>query len=101
MGKGRIRPVKIAPSNFMHFVYILSSKKDKGIYIGFTNNIKRRLLEHNTKKDQWTSRKKPWELVYCEIYKSSEDAKEREESLKLHARALAQLKRRISRSLGN
>ena len=43
--------------------------------------------------------KGPWELIYCEVYKSYEDAKERENRLKYYGRALAQLKRRIKRSL--
>jgi len=83
----------------MWCVYILRSKEDRSIYIGLTQNLKRRILEHNSGKNFSTKSKRPWELIYCEIYKSSEDAKKREESLKLHARALSQLKKRISHSL--
>jgi len=83
----------------MWCVYLIKSKSDRSIYIGLTNNLKRRLKEHNSGKTFSTKSKIPWELIYCEIYKSAEDAKKREESLKLHARALAQLKKRISQSL--
>lgn len=31
----------------MYFVYILKSKKDKSLYVGYTNNIEHRLEEHN------------------------------------------------------
>ena len=83
----------------MWCVYLIRSKKDKSIYIGLTQNLKRRLAEHNSGQTFSTKSKVPWELIYCEIYKSEEDAKKREESLKLHARALAQLKRRLYHSL--
>lgn len=83
----------------MWCVYIIKSKKDKSIYIGFTNNIKRRIAEHNSGKTFSTKNRVPWELIYCEIYKSEKDAKKREESLKLHARVLTQLKKRIFYSL--
>lgn len=32
----------------MYYVYILKSEKDGGLYIGKTNDIKRRLAEHNS-----------------------------------------------------
>lgn len=32
----------------MQYVYILISEKDRGLYIGKTNNVARRLQEHNT-----------------------------------------------------
>ena len=84
----------------MQFVYLIQSKTSQALYIGFTNNLKRRLTEHNENKSFSTKNKGPWELIYCEVYKSYEDAKEREDRLKYHVRALAQLKRRIKRSLG-
>lgn len=83
----------------MQFVYLIHSKTSKAIYIGFTNNLKRRLEKHNNNKSFSTKDKGPWELIYCEVYKSYQDAKERESRLKYYGRALAQLKRRIKRSL--
>ncbi len=32
----------------MFYVYVLRSKKDDGFYIGFTSNLKRRIIEHNS-----------------------------------------------------
>jgi len=83
----------------MWWIYLIQSKRDKSIYIGLTKNIKRRLREHNSGQTFSTRKKRPWELIYCEIYKSSKDAERREKALKLHARALAQLKKRIYYSL--
>ena len=83
----------------MFAVYIIQSLTTKAIYIGFTSNLKRRLFEHNHNKSFSTKNKGPWVLIYCEIYKSKEDAKQREERLKYYGKALGQLKRRIANSL--
>lgn len=83
----------------MYFVYLIHSTKTSQLYIGYTNNLKRRLAEHNQNKSFSTKNKGPWDQVYCEVYKNEEDAKEREFRLKYFGRALFQLKRRIRRSL--
>ncbi|MCX6702264.1 MAG: GIY-YIG nuclease family protein [Candidatus Wolfebacteria bacterium] len=83
----------------MFCVYIIRSKKDNDLYMGSTGNLKRRLLDHNKGLNFSTKFRVPFELVYCEAYKSEEDARKREHNLKLRANALSQLKRRISKSL--
>lgn len=83
----------------MYFVYLIQSEKTKEIYIGYTNNLKRRLSEHNSNKSFSTKNYGPWVLIYSEIYKSEEDAKTREKRLKYYGRALGQLKRRLANSL--
>ena len=32
----------------MHYTYVLLSKRDSGFYTGCTNDVKRRILEHNS-----------------------------------------------------
>jgi len=45
----------------MHYVYILKSKVNKNkIYTGITNNLQRRLKEHNSNKISFTSQFTPW-----------------------------------------
>jgi putative endonuclease len=83
----------------MYYVYILKGISNGEIYIGYTDNLKRRLSQHNKGKSFSTKRYIPWQLIYCEVYKSENDAKTREFRLKYHGRALAQLKRRIKESL--
>lgn len=83
----------------MYALYILKSLKDNNLYIGSTNNLKRRLTEHNQGKVFSTKSRKPFELVYCELYQSEDDARSREHSLKLNGRALGQLKKRITKSI--
>jgi putative endonuclease len=80
-------------------VYLIKSKADNTFYLGSTNNLRKRLKEHNTGLVFSTKSKRPWELVYCEFYKSEEDARRREHNLKLRSRAFAQLKKRIRDSL--
>ena len=81
------------------FMYILKSKKDDKLYIGYTNNLRKRLEEHNAGKVQSTKPRIPFRLMYYEAHTSEKDAKRREHNLKLHARALAQLKKRLEDTL--
>ncbi|MDP3789570.1 MAG: GIY-YIG nuclease family protein, partial [Candidatus Omnitrophota bacterium] len=59
----------------MNYVYILKSKKDNNFYIGSTNDLKRRLDEHNRGLVFATKSRLPFELVYYEAYKSEKDAR--------------------------
>ncbi|MBI5734105.1 MAG: GIY-YIG nuclease family protein [Candidatus Kerfeldbacteria bacterium] len=83
----------------MYYVYILQSKKDKKLYLGSTNNLKRRLIEHNKGLALSTKLRRPLELIYYEAYKSEKDARNREQNLKLRAKAHIQLKTRIKNSM--
>ncbi len=83
----------------MYYVYVLKSKKDGNLYTGSTNDLKRRLDEHNNGLVFSTKSRRPFELVYYEAYKSEKDARSRERNLKLRSRAFAQLKKRIGESL--
>jgi len=83
----------------MNYVYVLKSQIDDNLYYGYTNDLRRRLLEHNTGKVRSTKSRRPLKLCYYEAYFSEHDARTREHSLKKDGRALAQLRRRITRSL--
>ncbi|MBI4993653.1 GIY-YIG nuclease family protein [Candidatus Wolfebacteria bacterium] len=85
----------------MFFVYILQSLKDKNLYIGSTNDLRRRIEEHNSGKSKSTKLRVPFKLIYYEVYVSENDARIREHNLKLNARALGQLKRRLANALLN
>lgn len=43
----------------MYYVYILKSSKDASKYIGLTEDLKRRLKEHNNGNSTYTSAKQP------------------------------------------
>lgn len=78
------------------YMYVLQSKVNGRFYIGYTDNIKKRLEKHNNGEVYWTSRYKPWEVIYFEGYRSKLDAMKREKKLKRFAKGFAQLKGRLS-----
>ncbi|PIR97928.1 MAG: hypothetical protein COT89_01595 [Candidatus Colwellbacteria bacterium CG10_big_fil_rev_8_21_14_0_10_42_22] len=83
----------------MFYVYILRSKKSNKLYIGSTNNLKRRIEEHNSGKSSYTKKYMPYELIYFEAYRVEADARHREHNLKLRSNAFNQTKRRLVESL--
>lgn len=83
----------------MFYVYILQSLKNKSLYVGYTFDLYKRLKKHNQNESGYTKMYSPWELIYCEGYKSAKDARRREQSLKLHAQALRRIKERLRTSL--
>lgn len=66
----------------MFYVYILKSLKGDNLYIGFSNNLKRRIEEHNRGENFSTSYRRPFKLIYYEAYLAEEDAKKREKFFK-------------------
>ncbi len=83
----------------MFFVYLLKSIKDDKLYIGYTNNLRRRIEEHNAGKSMSTKPRAPFRLIYYEAYTSEEDAFQREQNLKLQSRAMTGLKKRLMNTL--
>ena len=67
----------------MYYVYILTNKSDKVMYIGVTNDLQRRLYEHkNELIGGFTKRYHIHKLVYFEEYSDPFNAIEREKQLK-------------------
>ncbi len=65
-----------------YYVYIIQSLKYSSLYVGFTENLKSRLQEHNSGKNVSTKYKLPCELIYFEGYGNRADALGREAFLK-------------------
>ena len=68
-----------------YFVYLIVSnlkKNKKFSYVGYTNNLKKRLNLHNTGKGAKFTRGKKWKLVYYEKYDSKSKALKKEFELK-------------------
>ncbi len=63
-------------------VYALESEKNGMLYIGFTEDVDRRLREHNAGKSKFTKGYRPWKLVYTEVIYTREEARRREKYLK-------------------
>lgn len=83
----------------MFYVYVLKSEVDQSLYIGYTNDLRRRFKEHNAKHSKYTKSKIPWVLVYYEAYKSDTDARVRESKLKQFKNSYSELKKRFGNSL--
>ena len=66
----------------MHFVYVLYSLKDNRLYKGYTSNIQKRLLRHNSGGSNSTAKRKPFVLVHIEQFENKSDALKREIYLK-------------------
>ena len=66
----------------MYSVYILRSLKDGGYYIGCTNNLSRRLNDHNHGKTPSLKNRIPLEIIYSEIYTNQSEAFAREKEIK-------------------
>lgn len=65
-----------------YFLYILKSVNNSKSYVGITNDLNRRLLEHNSGKNFYTKRHSPWVMIYNEKYDNLENARKREKYLK-------------------
>ena len=67
----------------MHHVYIIRSinSPDK-TYIGYTKNLKQRLLEHNNGASFHTAKYKPWELIIVISFSTEFNAHSFEQYLK-------------------
>ena len=83
----------------MFYVYVLKSKVDDKLYIGYTDDLKRRISEHNNKLSKSTKIRAPFRLIYYEAYLSKSDAKHRENMLKGFSGSYTHLKKRIRNSL--
>ncbi len=67
----------------MYYVYILQSLKVEKLYIGHTDNLTRRVEEHNTGRGgRYTRQNGPWTLVYSESHSDRSSAVKRERYLK-------------------
>ena len=65
------------------FVYIISSCKNGTLYIGITNNLKRRIYEHKQQKvTGFTKKYEIHHLVYYEVFENIESAISREKQQK-------------------
>ena len=66
-----------------YYVYMLLSKSKRPVsYVGYTNNIKKRIMLHNTGKGAKFTRGRKWRLIYKEKFKSKKEAISREYYIK-------------------
>ena|GEM_PF-227578 len=68
----------------MFYAYVLKSRKNGKFYIGHTEDLQRRITEHNSNKHrtQFTALNGPWKLVFFETFSTRSEAMKRERFLK-------------------
>ena len=66
----------------MFYVYIIQSLCHNTRYIGSTNDIAKRVGEHNLGKCRYTKGRRPWKLIHKEKYDTRSDVMKREKFLK-------------------
>ena len=76
-----------------YYVYMLKSQSGKSVtYVGYTKNIKERLVLHNSGKGAKFTRGRTWKLIYKEIFKS----KNKPKAINCSLSKVAEIKRNIS-----
>ena len=68
----------------IYFVYLIVSKNKKKTisYVGYSNNLKKRLKLHNASKGAKFTRGRKWKLIYYKTYYSKTKALKEEYKLK-------------------
>ncbi|HOX30023.1 MAG TPA: GIY-YIG nuclease family protein [Candidatus Paceibacterota bacterium] len=66
----------------MFYNYVLQSLKNDNLYIGYTNDLQKRLKEHNNGFNPSTKPYRPWQIIYYEACITETDAIKREQYLK-------------------
>lgn len=62
----------------MYYIYILQSQKDLRTYTGYTENLEKRVFQHNKGEVEATKNRRPLKLIYLEKFITMDEAKSRE-----------------------
>ena len=67
-----------------YYVYLIASRKNSKLktYVGYTNNLKKRIFLHNSGKGAKSTRGRQWKIIYKEKLNSKNKAMSREYYLK-------------------
>ena len=78
------------------YVYVIGSKKKPTrTYVGWTNNLKKRLLKHNLGKGAKFTRGRKWKILYSVILDSKKEAMKKEYQIKKNRKLRSQLRCKI------
>ena len=81
----------------MYFVYLLVTKKKNRVisYVGYTNNINKRLKLHNSSKGAKFTRGRKWKLAYYKKYDNKILAMKEEYKLKKNYKLRSKIKKEL------
>ncbi len=63
-------------------VYAIKSERDQRVYVGMSQNIKKRIKEHNQGQVFSTKGYRPWKLIYTEFIGDRKDCRKKEKYYK-------------------
>jgi putative endonuclease len=66
----------------LYTVYLIYSEKHQKHYTGYTSDLPERLISHNILGHGWTSKYRPWKLIYSKEFNSKQEAVSHEKWLK-------------------
>ena len=81
----------------MYFVYLIITKnknQKRFSYVGYTNNLKKRLELHNSSEGAKFTRGRKWIIIYKKMYKTKTEALKNEYELKKNKKKRNQIKNR-------
>ena len=78
-----------------YFVYLLISFHQKKVisYVGYTNDIKKRLKLHNNSKGAKFTKGKKWKLIYKKTFSTKSEAMKYEHVLKVDRKTREKIKK--------
>jgi len=82
----------------MFYVYVIRSLKSKIFYVGYTENLRKRLFEYNRGLTKATAPHRPWKLVYYSAFNDKKMAKNFELYLKSGSGKAFLFKRLVNRN---
>ena len=62
-------------NSMAYVVYAIKSLIDNRIYVGMTQNLKKRIIEHNQGKTKSTKGYRPWKVIFFEEVESRLEAR--------------------------
>jgi len=72
--------------NFYVYLLVTTNSKKTITYVGYTNNLKKRLISHNSSKGAKFTRGRKWKIIYKRLYKDRSLAMREEYKLKKNYR---------------
>ena len=83
-----------------YFVYLIVSKNSKNLvsYVGYTKNLKKRIINHNSSKGAKFTRGRIWKLAYSKMYLSKSIAMKEEYKLKKNIKLRNKIKSKFNKN---
>ena len=82
--------------NFYVYLLVTTNNKKTISYVGYTNNLKKRLISHNNSKGAKFTRGRKWKIIYKELYDNKSKALRAEYKLKKNYNLRNKIKKRFN-----